>query len=79
MASQGSRSQNAGTSMKYNMTIEYHMDNIHDAKIYVDPIGRHAVRIDDHVIEFIKEVPVSVQGDFYMDPHGTRYLVVDDP
>ena len=81
MASQGSHhSQNAGrTAIKYNMTLEYHMDNIHGAKIYVDPLGRYAVRIDDHKIEFIEEFPVSIQGDHYMDLHATKYLIVEDP
>ena len=80
MASQGSHpSQQVGTSLKYNMTLEYQMENSHGAKIYVDPIGRSAVKIDDHDIEFCQEVPVSVQGDRYMDPYATMYLVVDDP
>ena len=80
MASQGSHpSQQVGTSLKYNMTLEYQMENSHGAKIYVDPIGRSTVKIDDHDIEFCQEVPVSVQGDRYMDPYATMYLVVNDP
>ena len=79
MASQGSHpSQQVGTSLKYNMTLEYQMENSHGAKIYVDPLGRSAVRIDDHEIEFCQEVPVSVQGDRYIDPYATMYLVVED-
>ena len=53
MASQGSQPlQQVGTSLKYNMTLEYQMENSHGAKIYVDPLGRFAIRIDDHEIEF---------------------------
>ena len=79
MASQGSHpSQQVGTSLKHNMTLEYQMENSHGAKIYVDPLGRSAVRIDDHEIEFCQEVPVSVQGDRYIDPYATMYLVVED-
>ena len=55
------------------------MENSYGAKIYVDPIGRSAVRIDDHDIEFCQEIPVSVQGDQYMDPYATMYLVVVEP
>ena len=65
--------------MKYNMTLEYQMEKSHGAKIYVDPLERSAVRIDDHEIEFCQEVPVSVQGDRYIDPYATMYLVVEDP
>ena len=80
MASQGSHpSQQVGTSLKYNMTLEYQMENSYGAKIYVDPIGRFAVKIDDHEIEFRQEIPVSVQGVQYMDPYATMYLVVDVP
>ena len=80
MASQGSHHlQQVGTSLKYNMTSEYQIENSHGAKIYVDPLGRSAVRIDDHEIEFRQEVPVSVQGDRYIDPYATMYLVVEDP
>ena len=55
------------------------MENSHGAKIYVDPIGRSVIKIDDHDIEFCQEVPVSVQGDGYIDPYATMYLVVDEP
>ena len=80
MTSQGSHpSQQVGTSLKYNMTLKYQIKNSHGAKIYVNPIGRTAIRIDDHDIEFCKEVPVSVQGDRYIDPYATMYLVIDKP
>ena len=80
MASQGSHpSQQVDTSLKYNMTLEYQMENSHGAKIYADPLGRSAVRIDDYEIEFCQEVPVSVQGDRYIDPYATMYFVVEDP
>ena len=80
MASQGSHpSQQVGTSLKYNMTLEYQMENSYGAKIYVDPIGRSAIRIDDHEIEFRQEIPISVQGDRYMDPYATMHLIVDEP
>ena len=61
------------------MALEYQMENSHWAKIYVDPLGRFAIRIDDHDIEFCQEVPVSVQGDRYKDPYATMYFVVDKP
>ena len=73
---------NVGTTIKYNMNLEYYMDNNSlKAKIYVDPLGRKAVRVDDNEIEFCMEVPVSVQGDGsqYMDPYATMYVVTDDP
>ena len=82
MASENSNQvKNAGTTIKYNMTLEYLMDNPLGAKIYVDPLGRRAVRVDDHEIEFCTEVPVSVQGDGnqYMDPYATMYVVTEDP
>ena len=64
MASKKSnQTKNIGTTIKYNMTLEYYMDNPLGAKVYVDPLGRTAVRVDDHEIEFQMEVPVSVQGD----------------
>ena len=50
-------------SLKYNMTLEYQMENSYGTKIYVDPIGRSAIKIDNHDIEFCQEVPASVQGD----------------
>ena len=60
------------------MKLEYQMKNSHGAKIYVDPLGRSAIRIDDHEIEFCQEVPMSVQGDRYIDPYAIMYLVVED-
>ena len=39
---------NIGTTIKYNMTLEYYMDNPLGAKVYVDPLGRKAMRVDDH-------------------------------
>ena len=50
----------AVVSLKYNMTIEYFADSAVGAKIYIDPSGRFAVRIEDHVIEFVQEVPINV-------------------
>ena len=80
MASQGSHpSQQMGTSLKYNMTLEYQMENSYGAKIYVDPIGKSAIKIDNHDIEFCQEVPISVQGDRCIDPYATMYLVVEEP
>ena len=80
MASQVSHpSQQVGTSLKYNMTLEYQMENSYGAKIYVDPIGRSAVKINNHDIEFCQEVLVSVQGDRYIDPYATMYLLVEEP
>ena len=80
MTYQGSHPlQQVGTYLKYNMTLEYQMENSHGAKVYEDPIGRVAVRIDDHEIEFRQEVPISVQGDRYIDPYAIMYLVVDNP
>ena len=81
MASQGFHPlQQVGTYLKYNMTLKYQMENSHGAKVYyVDPIGRSAVRIDDHEIEVCQEVTVSVQGDRYVDPYATMYMVVEDP
>ena len=58
------------------------MDNpLLGVKVYVDPLGRKAVRVNDHEIEFRMEVPVSVQGDgrLYMDLYATMYVVTDDP
>ena len=55
------------------------MESSLGAKIYVDPLGRFAIRIDDHEIEFCQEVPVSIQGDRYMDPYATMSLIVEDP
>ena len=53
MASHSSHpSLNLGTAIKYNMTLEYHMENSLGAKIYVIPLGRFAMRIDNHKIEF---------------------------
>ena len=44
----------ATTNLKYNMTIEYLVDKALRAKIYIDPLGRFvAVRIENHVIEFV--------------------------
>ena len=47
----------------------------------MDPLGRNAVRVDDHEIEFCMEVLVSVQGDErqYMDLYATMYVVIDNP
>ena len=55
------------------------MENSYGAKIYVDPIGISAVKIDNHDIEFCQEVPLIVQGDKYIDTYATMYLVVDKP
>ena len=55
------------------------MENCFRANIHVDPLGRFGARIDDHKIEFRQEVPVSLQGDRYMDPYATMYLIVEDP
>ena len=80
MASQSSHpSLNVGTAIKYNITLEYNMENSLRAKFYVDPFGRFAVRIDNHKIEFRHEVFISIQGDRYMDPYATMYLIVEDP
>ena len=62
------------------MTLKYQMKKSYGAKIYVDPIGRFAIRIDNHDIEFCQEIPVSVQGDRFIDPYATiMYLAVYDP
>ena len=61
------------------MTLEYHKENSFGAKIYVDPLRRSAVRIEDHEIEFHQEVPICIQGDKYMDPYTTMYFIVKDP
>ena len=49
------------------------MENSLGEKIYVDPLGRFVVRIDDHEIEFQQEVPINIQEDMYMDPYATMY------
>ena len=46
------QSLNVGTTIKYNITSKYHMENFVKAKIYVDPLGRFEIKIDDHKIEF---------------------------
>ena len=80
MASQGShQSLNVGIAIEYNMMLEYHIENALKAKIYVDPLGQFAMRIDDHEKKFFQETPVSIQGDMYMNPYATMYLIVDDP
>ena len=79
MVLQGSHQPlNVGIAIKYNMTFEYHMENSLGSNIYVDPLGRFAIKFDDHKIEFRQEVPVSIQGDRYMDPYATMYLIVKD-
>ena len=55
------------------------MENSFGANIYVDPLGRPALRIDNHEIEFHKEVLVGIEGDGYMDPYATMYLIVNNP
>ena len=80
MASQSSHpSQNVDTALKYNMILEYHKENSFGAKIYIDPLGRSAVRKNDHEIEFHQEVSICIQGDRYMDPYATMYLIVNNP
>ena len=61
------------------MILKCQMENSHGAKIYVDLIGKFAFKIDDHDIELCQEIPVSVQGDKYINPYATMYLVVDKP
>ena len=69
---------NLGTTIKYNMTLEYHMENPLGAKVYVDPLGRYAIKVDDYGIEFQREIRASFQGDRYMDPYATMYILIDD-
>ena len=53
MASEGiKKSRNMGTTINYNTTLEYHMENSLGAKVYVDPLGRYVVRVENHKIEF---------------------------
>ena len=66
-------------NLKYNMTIECFANNALGAKIYIDPLGRFAKRIEDHVINFVQEMPFNVQGDRYMDPYGTMYILTENP
>ena len=74
VASQGSHKfVNVDTTIKYNTTLEYHLEKSLRAKIYVDPLGRFAVRIDNQKVEFRQEVPVSLQEDRYMNPYATMY------
>ena len=40
-------------NLKYNLTIEYFADNALGAKIYIAPLGRFGVRVEDHVIDFV--------------------------
>ena len=47
-------------NLKYNVTIKYFIDNDLGAKIYIDPLGRFAARIEDRVIEFVQEVLINV-------------------
>ena len=62
MASQGSHPYlNIGFAIKYNVTLDYHMENSLRANIYVDPLGRFAIRIDDHMIDSRQEMLVSIQ------------------
>ena len=65
-------------NLKYNVTIEYFIDNALGAKIYIDPLGRFAVRIEDHVIEFVQEVPINFQGERYINPYGTMYKLTEN-
>ena len=37
------------------------------------------MRIEDHVIDFVQDVPVNVQRDRYMDPYGTMYILMENP
>ena len=61
MALQGShQSLNVGTTIKYNMKLEYHMEKSLGAKIYVKSLGRFVFIIDDHKIEFRQEVLVTI-------------------
>ena len=47
------------------------------AKVYVDPLGRYAIRVDDHEIEFQQKIPMSFQGDRYMDPYVMMVIKID--
>ena len=79
MASKGSHQRlYVGTTLKYNMTLENHMDNSLGAKIYVDPLGRFALRVNDHDIELYQEILVSLLIDSYMDLYQTIYLIIDE-
>ena len=37
------------------------------------------VRIEDYLIEFVQEAAINVQGDRYMDPYGTIYILTKNP
>ena len=45
-------SDGIGTTIPYNMILDYHMEKPLYAQIYVDPLGRFAFNIDYHKIEF---------------------------
>ena len=70
---------NVDTTLKYNMTLEFHKDNSLEAEIYVGPLGRYAICVYNHEIEFQQEIQVNLWEDTYIDPYGTMYLIVYNP
>ena len=61
------------------MTLEHHMENPLGAQIYVDPLGRYTVRVDDHDIDFQRKNCVNLQEDRYIVPYAAMYTIVNDP
>ena len=65
--------QNAG--LAFGIRLVYVWDNIHGAKIYMDPLSRIAVKIEDITSPLEPEVWVNYQGDRYMSSIGTCFML----
>lgn len=42
----------AGTSLKFNMFLEFVKENDYGAKVYEDPMGKKSIKVEDRPTEF---------------------------
>ena len=66
--------QQAG-HIRFDIRLKYVRNNKYGAKLYVDPLARMTIKIEDILSPFELEVWVNYQGDRYMSFTGTCFML----
>ena len=61
--------------LKFDIRLKYIRYNQYGAKLYIDPLGRLTVKIEDVPSPFEPEVWVNYQSDRYMSIQGTKFML----
>ena len=66
-------------SMAFNVRLAFARTNVHEARLYKDPMNRWVVMIEEHPTAFGLAPWVNYQREIYMGQEGVRYVVTKDP